>query len=1300
MKIHVRNDERPALWGFFVCLTIIGIISLVRGMWTQYIVDHWTQVQADRVEQIQKACNRDFQTRASGLLTLASSIAEDSTLFQNLFQTDPLSVQSAFQDLRGMRHSDNLTYEITDARGAILCWSGKSVDSTYEDVLQTANSDTIVTLSQRGLYTYLSVGLSVARKRAYVFVSHPLVVNYPISSRFVRSTNFTDNLRTLVKADFRLSTKSESSPKENGDYQIAVLSDLGGIPVGTIIFEKPRQDAIIQEMNVDLDKWMGVCIGLASLCFGWAVHLTTRRMARRWFRALIVVVVLWALRFVWIGADFPSHIIGGDLFNPSFYSSPFLFGAVGSLGEVLISVTFFALTVVLCFGAVYESFDEQRRWFSWLIGTNFAVRSLAIAVSLVALLWITRGFGAAIRSFVVDSTIAFHDPLTAVPSLAVFVMQLNILLLGMSFVAVALLISFFVARIADSFSQAPKNVTRFLLPALFFLTFVSFQLLNPEPIVPWYVSLVIVLGGYALATRLGKLQFDQLRNRAVSWRGVTSLVLVASMVSLVITDQQIHSKEREQVQAYAQELLQPLDSWISFVLTDGLRSIVSSYHQQPLTSALPNVNNGNLAFLFWTRTLMSREGYNSAVVVYDDHNKEISSFSVGLSSFDQREVLSKIFENEEESVVVLDRANPLSASKNYGLWSTIRSDQGKLLGSVALLLSASEKSVFGGDDNETLLSSPNSILQNVYRPTTVSVFENGKLSATTHEELALESDVPSAASQRFAAGQVNSFWMQETIEGKNYESFFARDPAIPSKVVEVSLESIDYRWHIFDFLKLLTAALAAVVLLTLFYGLSSLRLQRKLAFAFRTKLLVSFLALGFVPLILLSYYNREFAAQNLDEAMKKTLVRNLDMTSQRILTSVADEEDYLKGINNDFAETVASDLGIDFTVYHRTEMQASSRPELYQASILDSRLPGNVFAEVVLAGKQFVIDDETIGAVRYAVGYRPLYLQGNFVGVLAVPAPYHQRDIEEDLARRNAYYAAVYAIMIIIIMSAGWGIAQQLSIPIRELTTAATEIGKGNLDVHVAQRSSDEIGELVKSFDQMAVEIKTSRINLAAAERKLAWTEMAKQVAHEIKNPLTPMKLSIQHLRQAFKDKAKDLPGIVESTTKIIIEQIDALSRIAAEFSQYARMPEKRFERISLDETVLECVELFNKIKGIEFRVNFDDNNSQLIADKDELRRVFINVIRNSVQAMDKGGTIVVESRLSGGSCKIRFSDSGEGIPANLLSKVFEPNFSTKTDGTGLGLAISQKIIQDLNGTIGISSDPGKGTTVEIKLPV
>lgn len=592
------------------------------------------------------------------------------------------------------------------------------------------------------------------------------------------------------------------------------------------------------------------------------------------------------------------------------------------------------------------------------------------------------------------------------------------------------------------------------------------------------------------------------------------------------------------------------------------------------------------------------------------------------------------------------------------------------------------------------------ILQNVYRPTTVSIFENGRLAATTHEELAAENTVPQVVVDAFSASRESFFWLNETIEGQPYESLFARNPSARGKIVEVRLQSIDYRWHIFNFVKLLSATLSLLAFVMLLLVANSVRTQKTVRFTFRSKLLVSFLVLGFVPLVLLSYYNRKFTAETFSEEMKKTLARDLDLISQRILSAVTDEADYQKGINNDFAESISSDLGVDFTVYRRSRVQANSRPELYEASILDSRLSGKVFADVVLLGKQFVVDDETIGSVRYAVGYKPLYLQDNLVGVIAVPAPYRQRDIEEDLARRNAYYVAVYAIIIIIMMVAGWGVAQQLSTPVRELTLAAMDVGRGNFDVHVRQRSADEIGELVKSFDQMVEEIKTSRINLAAAERKLAWTEMAKQVAHEIKNPLTPMKLSIQHLRQAFKDKARDLPGIVERTTQIIIEQIDALSRIAAEFSHYARMPEKRFERVSLDETILECVELFNNIKGIEFRVKFDDNKAQLIADKDELRRVFINIIRNSVQAMEKGGTISIESRRVDSSCVVRFRDSGEGIPENLLSKVFEPNFSTKTDGTGLGLAISQKIIQDLNGTIRISSAPGKGTTVEIVLPV
>jgi two-component system, NtrC family, nitrogen regulation sensor histidine kinase NtrY len=1300
MIISLANTERPGLWGFFVCIVALAVISIVRVQWTEQIVQRWPVVQADREEVIESMCRREFDVRKQRFLEIAISLAHDSTLFQNLFQNDPVAIQSAFALLESRKVSEDFTYEVSDARGTILCWSGKSVDPSYEDEVRLATGDTIVSLSPSGLYTYLTVGVPAVGKRAYVFVSHPLVVNYPISSRFVRRTGFADNLTALVRTDFRLLTKSEMSDQPNGEYRAVPLTDFGGSPVGAILFARPQLDAVLQEANLTLDRWLGFFVGLATICLAWGVLIWLRKHVWNLLRLFLSVTGLWAVRFIWIAFEFPARIIGGDLFDPSVYSSRFGFGAASSVGETLITVCFFSTMVLLCVRPLCDLLLSREGRAGAFLRGGVAARSLVVLLLNIAILWLTRGFGAVIKSFVIDSTIAYHDPLTMLPSPMVFAMQLNILFLGLAFAAIVLTLSFAVAGIGRTFREEGPKAGLFLMPTLFFVSFVGFQWANSEPIVPWYFSLIILLAGYGVADAFVGRDYKEVRSAFLSWRGITILVTCSSLISLALTDNQIHAKERVQVQAYSQELLRPLDSWLSFVLTDGLRSIVNSFHEQALTTDFQNNNVGNLAFSFWTKTLMSRQGYNSAVAVYDNRNKEVSRFSVGLNAYEQREVLTKVFDNEEESVAVVDRTGPLGASKSYGLWSTIRDEQGQLLGSVALLLSASESTMFGDEENEALRSGQSNILQNVYRPTTISIFDNGRLTATTHEELESQNTVPSRVTEEFDRTSGSFVWTKETIGGKQYESLFARNPGVQGKVVEVGLESIDYQWHIFNFLKLLGAAILALILVSLFYSIRSIRAQRSFRITFRTKLLVAFLLLGFVPLILLSYYNRTFTAETFSESIRKTLASDLDLVSQRILLTVADEEDYLKGINNDFAESVSSDLGVDFTVYRRTEVQANSRPELYEASILDSRLPGSVFADVVLLGKQFVIRDEIIGSVRYAVGYKPLYVHGNFVGVLAVPAPYRQRDIEEDLARRNSYYVAVYAIIIVIIMLVGWGVAQQLSTPVRQLTLAARQVGKGNLDVRVEPRSSDEIGELVRSFDQMVGEIKVSRVNLASAERKLAWSEMAKQVAHEIKNPLTPMKLSIQHLRHAFKDKAKDLPSIVESTTQTIVEQIDALSRIATEFAHFARLPEKRFEKIDINQAVQDCVELFSKIKGIEIRTKFDDHDCHLIADRDELRRVFINILRNSVQAMRKGGVITIRSQRVDNTCRIRFTDSGEGIPEHVLPRVFDPNFSTKTDGTGLGLAISQKIIQELNGTITISSEVGKGTTVEISLPV
>ncbi len=211
---------------------------------------------------------------------------------------------------------------------------------------------------------------------------------------------------------------------------------------------------------------------------------------------------------------------------------------------------------------------------------------------------------------------------------------------------------------------------------------------------------------------------------------------------------------------------------------------------------------------------------------------------------------------------------------------------------------------------------------------------------------------------------------------------------------------------------------------------------------------------------------------------------------------------------------------------------------------------------------------------------------------------------------------------------------------------------------------------------------------------------MAKQVAHEIRNPLTPIKLSIQHLRQAFKDKAADREEILQRVTQTVIDQIEALSRIASEFSSFAKMPESKFERLNIDDLLKGNDKSFQRGSRNQFHRSVASPSVMVVADRDQLRGVFINIIRNAIQAVNKAGTITIETSLEGRMCIIRISDTGPGIPDEIRTKIFEPNFSTKTEGMGLGLAIARRVVEDHGGTISCSSERGKGTTFEIQLPI
>jgi two-component system, NtrC family, nitrogen regulation sensor histidine kinase NtrY len=236
----------------------------------------------------------------------------------------------------------------------------------------------------------------------------------------------------------------------------------------------------------------------------------------------------------------------------------------------------------------------------------------------------------------------------------------------------------------------------------------------------------------------------------------------------------------------------------------------------------------------------------------------------------------------------------------------------------------------------------------------------------------------------------------------------------------------------------------------------------------------------------------------------------------------------------------------------------------------------------------------------------------------------------------------------------------------------------------------------------MVTKLDESAMMLAQTERDTAWREMAKQVAHEIKNPLTPMKLSIQYLENAAtKTDEINLPVMIKRVSKTLIEQIDNLTNIASEFSSYAKMPQAMNEVFVINDVVASVHDLFRKREDMDIQLQVPINDLFVFADKSQIIRVLNNIVKNAIQAIPKSrrGLIYIKLGFTDDLIRISIQDNGSGIDDHMKEKVFYPNFTTKSSGMGLGLAICSDIIQSFDGRIYFETEKGTGTTFFIELP-
>jgi nitrogen fixation/metabolism regulation signal transduction histidine kinase len=263
-------------------------------------------------------------------------------------------------------------------------------------------------------------------------------------------------------------------------------------------------------------------------------------------------------------------------------------------------------------------------------------------------------------------------------------------------------------------------------------------------------------------------------------------------------------------------------------------------------------------------------------------------------------------------------------------------------------------------------------------------------------------------------------------------------------------------------------------------------------------------------------------------------------------------------------------------------------------------------------------------------------------------------------------------------------------------------VAQGDLHARVEARSHDELRQLVESFNQMAGDLERQRRDLERSNRLAAWAEMARQVAHEVKNPLTPIQLSAEHLRRVYRDPGVDFERALESCTQTILKQVGNLRGIVTEFSSFARPPAAVLEPQDPAELAAEVVRPYQTAlpPGVALTLRAAPGLPQVLADRRLVHRALLNLVENALQAVADAGTVEVTVREEGGQVEFAVTDSGPGISPEMRARVFEPFFSTKTSGSGLGLALVKKIVEDHGGGIALEDAPGHGTRARLWLPV
>jgi len=551
------------------------------------------------------------------------------------------------------------------------------------------------------------------------------------------------------------------------------------------------------------------------------------------------------------------------------------------------------------------------------------------------------------------------------------------------------------------------------------------------------------------------------------------------------------------------------------------------------------------------------------------------------------------------------------------------------------------------------------------------------------------------------------FWARLEASGRSWQVYLSNDRAGIYALGYPELTVFDHLVHVAEITTLAGAGWVLVMAgAAVFLPLARRRtnvgrvLLREIRSSFYRKLLLAFVAVSIVPVVVLALVLRAYTAGLLREDVEDEASRTAAVAQRSIENYAARQRPGGVPITDDLMVELKQVLNQSINLFEGPRLIATSERDLFASGLLPTRTPAEVYRKIALERLPAWVGEERIGDFQYLLAATPARTAGRDV-ILSVPLGTRSHEIEEEIQdlERGIHLAAV--LFILAGSAIGLYMAERIADPVRRLTRATKRIAAGDLDARVAIKTADELRRLVDDFNRMAEELKAQRDELKRTQRLAAWAEMARQVAHEIKNPLTPIQLSAEHLRRVHQDRGEPLSPVLQQCVESILSQVTLLRQISSEFSAFASSPTVRPSVVDVGALVEELIAPYRAGLPERLTLSLDIAPSlpRVRADRALLGRAITNLFENALHAMPGPGRLALSVTRGEDGIVLTVSDTGLGMDQEALERAFEPYFSTKASGTGLGLPIARRNVELNGGRISVDSARGRGTTVTVWLP-